>query len=170
MDIYTFIDDEYIKDQGLITSNVEVSSLKAHIVAVQGTYVKNLLGSTLYTLCYNYIKEFIDNGTAIPEPYYTLIYEHIQNVHFWYFMYMIPSALDVRYTNIGMSERSSDGVNPADDTKILSQKRDSLKYAEQYVAACQKYIEEQNLGDCKTQITRPTYGIYLGPSYKNRYS
>lgn len=136
------INKNLIVGQTNISNGVDESKINPVISAVQQLYLRPILGKNLYEAVLTHEKAFIDNGTAIPEPYATLLEDYICEFLINMTAVDLIPLLAVTVSNGGVFIHSSDNANEAsiEEMNLIIDKYESrAKIAEMLL---NEYLEE----------------------------
>lgn len=172
-----FINAEYIWAKGGIDSNVDEQLFKSYIEVAQTVYIRNLLGKDLYDKCQDLVYDKVENGVALTGIYRELIEDYLVDTHYWYFMSIIPTYLNNKFTNQNVAKRSTETSQASDDTEVASIRREMKMWADRYSQILYEWLCENeesipeftsNNNKNDAPISNRSYnGIYLGP-WKNK--
>lgn len=149
MSVALFISEKYLKDNSIISENVDFKQLKPEIIAIQDIYIEPLLGTGLY----REIKAQIVAGT-VSSANQTLLDTMISPCLMWYIMAFSPIALSYKYANKGvLTKQGGDSSNPATLDELNNVTSEYKNRAEAYAERLIKFLLENH----------NTYPLYNNP-------
>jgi hypothetical protein len=114
-----FIDEEYLKENSIISLNIDSSLINVAIITAQDIKIQPLLGTKLY----DKIKELLPTDISLTENkfYYELFYDYIVPLTLHWTTFECLLNLKFKLTNKSVSEQYSDNSTSAElgDIKFL---------------------------------------------------
>lgn len=140
-----FISETTLKDQSLISDNVDIKYLRTAILFCQDTHVHKLLGTALF----NELKTQITANT-VTAPNATLLADYIQNILVWRVTVEASYWSANKLMNKGVMNQNSENSQPVSMTAINAMRNQATDKAQWY---------EQRLIDfmCENSATYPLY-------------
>lgn len=171
MDKIRIMTEEYVKQNSVITLNVEPQLIEVAIDEAQDVYLLPLLGTELYSKIMNMIDDGSITGST---DYKNLLDNYIYPVVLQYTIYETLPALRFKMMNKGIVTQNSDNSSPidfeeykylADKVRIKAQNMGErlVEFLEYYYPLYPEYIS-LNSGNVKTEHTSYSTGMYLGPN------
>lgn len=109
-----FISQDYLIEKSVIDSNVDFKKITPAIIEAQELDLLPLLGTDLYDAMEAHIIALVDNSTAIPAAYKTLLDDYIIKALMYYVLGRISPTFKFKYAAKGIMVKNSDNSQQAD--------------------------------------------------------
>lgn len=143
------INEDYIKKNSEIQTDILIKKVARSIWISQNTFVKDICGTALYNVVYNAY-----SGGTIANEYLTLLEDYIQPALLEFAMYKSIPFIAYALTNKGVSQKESDNETPLDLEQIKFLQNQYYESAMQLKDSCRDYLREQYCNQGKF----PEYG------------
>lgn len=133
---HLLISQAYIKERGIIDDNVDFQKLTPIIELVQDIFIQKALGTDLF----NEIKTQSTPPITLTAANQTLLDNHIQKIMVLYIQCRAPLALQYRFMNKGIMQRSAENAASVDANTLKYYMQEWKTDAESYVQMMTNYI------------------------------
>ena len=103
-----FITEDKLKSFSGIDENVDPNTLYPYVIQSQDLFVQSTLGTKLYEAMQNYVIDYVNNATPIPQAYKTLLDDYIVNMVIYYTYYLALPHIKYKTTNKGLLSGTSE--------------------------------------------------------------
>ena len=167
------ISETFIKERTPLDGNVDESIIRPLIRDAQLLYILPILGTDLYNKIVADALDNAQNGTAIAEPYKTLLNTYIVNILLFRVMVDLNDYTSIKQRNNGAIRQGNENGSAASVQEIqrISDKYEGKAEAWEYrlndwiKEKCDdlpEYSDNDDDGDISPIVTRHTNGLYLG--------
>lgn len=170
-----YINEQYIKANSEVQDDVHVKKIKRNIWLVQQSFIKQILGSTLY----NKINTDIKNN-SLTGDYLTLFEEHIQPITLEYSLYKSAPFIAIALTNKGLDKKQSANSESVSLEELQFIQKQYKASGDILGELCVKHLiksysngifpeygQDYCGGDSNIKSTSNYGGLYLGGSINN---
>lgn len=173
------ITESYLKDNGVINDNADMSIITPTIILVQDKYIHPILGTDLY----NEIESQINDSTegthdAVSSANQTLLDKYVLKCMLWYVLMEATPLFKYRYMNKGVMVKNSENSTAADLTEIQYNMNrwaiDAKMYAERttrfldaHTTEYPLYCANTDCDDIRPNKTNYTSSIYFPSSQRD---
>jgi hypothetical protein len=162
------ITERYLKENSIVNDNVDPKILRPIILSVQDLKLRPILGSDLFDDMADEIK-----AGNVSAKYVTLLDSYILPTMLWYCLCDGTPAMQYKYMNKGIVERSSENATPVDLDKIKFLMNTWENKAKEYAERISKFLDKNlttyplycaniDCDDIKPNKTNYRTSIYLG--------
>lgn len=169
-----FISEETLKQNSIISENVDPKLFRMSITDAQELYMLPILGTNLYNDLVTSVSGFSVSGTPISEPYQILLDTYIKPTLVKYSLFRMILSLSYKFQNKNIGSKSSEfsqQISYGDMTKLKEQfLNDAETYAERLSrfllannATYPKYLTQENANISTIYPLKNNYqnGMYL---------
>lgn len=170
-----FISEETLKDNTIVSANVDPKLFRMAISDAQDMYLLPILGTTLYNDLVSSVSGFTVSGTPISQSYQTLLDVYIKPTLVKYSLFRMVITLSYKFQNKNIGVKSSEFSQQANYDDLTKLKEQSLNDAEVYAdrlsrfllannATYPKYLtqENANIATIYPNKNNFTNGMFLG--------
>lgn len=170
-----FISEETLKQNTIVSENVDPKLFRMAISDAQDMYMLPILGTTLYNDLVTSVSAFTVSGTAISEPYQILLDTYIKPTLTKYSLFRMVITLSYKFQNKNIGVKSSEFSQQASYENLTKLKEQALNDAEIYAerlsnfllannAIYPKYLTQENANIATIYPNRTNYtnGMFLG--------
>lgn len=136
-----FIDENQLKQNGIINENVDFKLLTPTIKQIQDNYIMRTLGTNLFVDLQNKIAATASGNTnALNSDEKFLLNAYISPVMVWGVMKEAPLVLTYKYTNKGIQKASSDNSESASLSELQALQDKASKSFDWYNQRLMEYL------------------------------
>lgn len=130
------ISQQYLKDQSLISDNVDFKLISPIINIVQMIDIQQLLGTNLYNKIISDV-----NGNTLSGNYKTLVDDYVLPCMVFYIQSRIPYSLRFRFVNRGIVSKTGSDSTPISETEFNKLVDEQRNIAQSYGEIMVNYIK-----------------------------
>lgn len=135
-----WIGQDYLISKSVIDENVDYAKITPIIELVQFKYLKKTLGTDLYNAIETALVDYIDNATAIPARFSTILNNYILPSLVYWILAESSDTFKWRYANKGVLEKSATEAQPASSLDLQRLVDKWLNNSQLYVNELQAYL------------------------------
>jgi hypothetical protein len=170
-----FISEETLKENSVVSANVDPKLFRSAITDAQDMYLLPILGTNLYNDLVTSVSGFAVSGTPMSVPYQTLLDTYIRPCLVKYSLFRMVITLSYKFQNKNVGVKSSEFSQQAGYSDLTKLKEQSLNDAEVYAerlsnfllannATYPKYLTQENANIATIFPNKNNYtnGMFLG--------
>jgi hypothetical protein len=139
-----FISEETLKQNTVISENVDPKLFRMAITDAQDMYMLPILGTSLYNDLVSSINDYSVSGTPISDAYTTLLNTYIQPCLIKYSLHRMVITLSYKFQNKNVATKSSEYSQQASYEDLTKLKEQSLNDAEVYAERLTRFLLANN--------------------------
>jgi hypothetical protein len=169
------ISEETLKENSVVSANVDPKIFRSAISDAQDMYLLPILGTNLYNDVVTSVSGFVVSGTPISQPYQVLLDTYIRPTLVKYSLFRMVITLSYKFQNKNIGVKSSEFSQQASYADLTKLKEQSLDDAEVYAerltrfllannATYPKYLNQENANIATVFPNKNNYtnGMFLG--------
>lgn len=136
-----FITSQYIKSTTVVNEFVNDMNIDSFIYGTQDTWIKPILGTTLYD---NLVQEIVNNSgstTGLTTNYQTLL-DYVQPVTAYYLLYDALPYFSIKISSNGIIKRSGSNFEPIEVAELQFIRKDLLEKAKQKETLLREFLTD----------------------------
>lgn len=169
------ISEETLKENSVVSANVDPKIFRSAISDAQDMYLLPILGTNLYNDVVTSVSAFVVSGTPISNAYQILLDTYIRPTLVKYSLFRMVITLSYKFQNKNIGVKSSEFSQQAGYADLTKLKEQSLNDAEIYAERLSNFLlanntiypkyltqENANISTIFPKANNYTNGMYLG--------